>query len=272
MTQAEAERITAAQLKAQSQKPQTKAESLRQVMKNLGMRITKLSEISSEQTLEILSLFDDADRILGELQDREMEMTSELGQLETLRTQFHKIRPAFIRKIGGPQELAKARQERAPSSDRWWWYIDKSLAEESKQKTIQLLRNFGIGAALLIIAVLVYNRFFAPDPAVQASYGHQQRSENAIIEGNLEDALVEIQQALVYTPEDANLYVLQGVTLEGLGRSEDAGISYNTAIDLYEQKDYFYNQRAIIYLMIGQRRTGFGRLRDRHPDQSRVCD
>jgi tetratricopeptide (TPR) repeat protein len=251
MTQAEVERMTAAQLKAQSQRPQTKAESLRQVMKNLEMRITKLSEISPEQTLEILSLFDDADHILGELQERGMEVTSELGQLETLRAQFYKMRATFIRKIGGPQELAKARQRQAPSSDRWWWYVDKSLAEESKQKTIQLLRNFGILAALLIIAILVYNRFFAPDPAIQASYGHQQRAENAVIEGNLEDALVEVQQALAYTPEDANLYVLQGVILDGMDRSKEAVLSYNTAINLYEQEDYFYNQRAIIYLMFG---------------------
>jgi len=251
MTQAEAERITAAQLKAQSQKPQTKAESLRQVMKNLEMHVTKLSEIRPEKAHEILSLFDDADRILGELQARDMEMSSELGQLETLSAQFYKKRPAFIRKIGGPQELAKARQKRAPSSDLWWWYVDKSLAEESKQNTIRLLRNFGIGAAVLIIAIFVYNRFFAPDPAIQASYGHQQRAENAVMEGDLENALVEVQQALGYTPDDASLYVLQGVIQDNLDQSEEAGISYETAADLYEQEDYFYNQRSIIYLMLG---------------------
>ena len=244
------EKHTQVQLKTQTQKPQTRIEVLRAVLKDLEKRITRLSEINTPTALEILSLLDRANDLIDELQARGINISSEVGQFKTLAAKFLRVKSVFIRKIGGSPKLADLRQERYPSEEHWWWYVDVKLAEENKQKTIRLLRILGITTLLLLIAVLIYNQFFAPDPAVKASYGHQQEAENAIIEGDLQIALDEIQNALGYTPEEPELYVLEGVIHEALGQVREAESSFHSAQGLSEQPEDFYNQRAIQYLML----------------------
>jgi tetratricopeptide (TPR) repeat protein len=251
MAQSEAEKITATQLKAQKQKPQTRAEKLRDTLKILDARIAQLFKSKPEEASEIPVLFDRVNQALEELQEHGMNLASELGQVETLSAQFTKKRALFIRKIGGPQELAKAREANQPPRDRWWWYVDLALVEENKQKAVHWLRIFAVAAVSLIILAVIYQKFFAPDPATKASYGHQQKAENAVMEGNFEYALNEVQQALTYTPEEANLYVLQGVILEALARTEEAHSSFDTALQKYDQADQFYNKRTLVYLMLG---------------------
>jgi len=256
MANIDPEKITAPQLKTQTQKPHTRAEELRHHLKLLETRLVRLSEINREEALEILILFDQAEQIATELQERGMNTASELGQIETLTAQFYKKRAQFIRRIGGSQELAKAREVRQPSKDSWWWYADQTLAVESKQKMIRWLRNFAFITVILIILAMIYQRFFAPDPATQASYGHQTRGENALIQRDLETALVEVQNAIALTPDHPDLYVLQGVIQEGLGHPEEARSSFEIALQKFDPEEGFYNQRATLYLMMGDAERG----------------
>jgi hypothetical protein len=251
MTNIDPKKNAAAQLKTQTQVPKTRASKLRDILKSLESRLTKLDEITPESALEILPLFDQADQILDELQEGGMTASSERGQLETIFAQFRKKRELFIRRIGGPGVLAQARKDHQPQEDRWWWYVDKSLALENKEKTLRLGRNFGILAVVLLIAGLLYNQFLAPDPAVQASYGHRQQGETSLTEGKFDEALKEIQDAIELTPNFGELYVLEGVILEALERPEEARESYAKAQENIESEDLFHTQRAIIYLMIG---------------------
>lgn len=250
MADRKTEKHTEVQLKTQTRKPQTRIEVLRAVLKVLEKHITRLSEIDSYAALEILHLLDQANELTDELQAKGINIFSEVGQFETLAAQFLRVKSIFIRKIGGPQKLADLRQKRQPSEERWWWFVDIKLAEENKLKTIRLLRVFGIAILLLLIAALIYNQFFAPDPAVKASYGHQQEAEIALMEGDLQIALQEVQNALSYTPEEPELYVLEGVIYEALGQEKEAETSFSLAQGLYEQPEDFYNQRAIQYLKL----------------------
>lgn len=252
MAETKSEKLPEIQLRTQTQKPETRLEELRMILKDLEKHITRLSEISPEAALMIPQSFDKADDLLNDLQSRGTSLASEMGQIKTLSAQFSKVKAAFIHKIGGPEQLEKIRQIRQPSEDRWWWFIDKTLAEETKRRTIRALGILGLICVLFLIAALVYNRFFAPDPAFQASYGHQQQAENALIEGELESALEEVQNALTYTPEEPDLYVLKGVILEALGQEDASKASYDRALLRYELPEYFYNQRTLLYLMIGE--------------------
>ncbi|MCJ7701486.1 MAG: hypothetical protein MUO62_07885 [Anaerolineales bacterium] len=251
MTNIDPEKRAAAQLKTQTQVPKTRASELRDILKSLETRLTKLNETTPESALEILTFFDQADQILDELQERGMTASSERGQIETISAQFRKKRELFIRRIGGPEALALARKEHQPQEDRWWWYVDKSLAVENKEKTLRLGRNFVILAVVLLIAGLLYNQFLAPDPAVQASYGHRQQAETSLMEGKFDEALKEVQDALELTPNYGDLYVLEGVILEALERPEEALESYAKAQENIESQDQFHTQRAIINLMMG---------------------
>jgi len=243
---------TEAKLKTQKSKSHSKAGDLRATIKTLETRLAKLTECSQTETLEILTLFDQADQDLLDLQEKGMAATSELSQLETVTRQFRKKLAVFIHKAGGAQSLEAARQERQPSQDRWWWYADEILGEARKQKATRWFRNLGIIASLLIIGVVVYQKYLAPDPAVQASYGHQQRAENALVSGDYEAALLEIETALTLTPDESNLYTLKGMILDALGETAKAAENYTLAKEKLEQESEFYTQRAILYLMMSR--------------------
>lgn len=241
---------TAVKLRSQAQKPQTRAEILRDTMKDLETRIARLAESRPEAVLEIPLLFDQANQILTELGKRGKDLSTEMGQLETLTHQFYKKRPQFIRQVGGVEALQAARRDRQPAADLWWWFPDQTLAEDRRAQTIRALRNLGIILAILTVAFLIYRKFFAPDPNVQASYGHQQIAEYNLIEGRFPEALSEVEAALTYTPDNPDLYVIRGVIQEVLDQSEEAQLSYEQAFRIYTQEDFFYNQRALLYLMM----------------------
>jgi len=133
MTKTNQEEKPSRKLKTLTRKPPTKAEGLRLKMKKLDTLISSLSEISPEDSLEILSLFDHVNQVTEELGQGGMNLDSELGQVETLTARFYKKQALFIRRIGGAQKLIDARTVRQPSADLWWWYVDESLAEDRKQ-------------------------------------------------------------------------------------------------------------------------------------------
>ncbi len=239
------------QLKTQTKIPPTKAAEFREVLKTLENRLARLSELSPDSALEILDLFDQVNDGMVELQGRGMNVASELGQFETLSAQLKKKRTVFLRRIGGPAILQEQRTTHQPGEDRWWWYVDHSLAQEGKEKAIRWLKTLGITAAVLLVAVLLYQQFLAPDPAVQASYGYSQNAQNAIIDGDYEIALQEVENAIANTPDYPELYVLRGVIQDNLEQPEAASKSFETARQIFAADDKFYNQRSLFYLMMG---------------------
>jgi tetratricopeptide (TPR) repeat protein len=238
-------------LKTQTRVPPTKAAEFRELLKTLETRIAKLAELNAETALEIPGLFDQLDDGMAELQDRGMNLSSELGQFETLSAQFKKKRALFLRRIGGPAVLQQARTGLQLKESHWWWYVDHSLAQESKQQTVRWLKILGITAAVLLVIILLYQQFLAPDPTVRASYGYRQNAENAILNGDYETALQEVENAITNTPDYPELYVLRGLLQDKLEQPEAASQSFETARGIFTTDDQFYNQRSAYYLMMG---------------------
>jgi tetratricopeptide (TPR) repeat protein len=239
-------------LQTQKNKSRTKADELRGIIKVLETRITKLPECSPAEAQEILTFFDQADQILLFLNEKGMDTTSEQSQLETVTRKFRKRLTIFTRQSGGPARLAHIRQTRQPSQDLWWWYADQILQTERKLKATRWLRNAGILTAILLVIAVIYQRFLAPDPAVLASYGHQQRAEIALTQTDLEVALAEINAALEYTPDEFQLYILKGVILDEMGDTETAADVFSLASEKVPEAAIFYTQRATFYLMLNK--------------------
>lgn len=246
------DKITETQLKTQTRIPPTKAAEFRETLKTLEHHIARLAELNPETAVEIPALFDRVEDAMAELQDRGMNLSSESGQFETISAQFKKKGALFLGRIGGPAALQKARTGRQPAEARWWWYMDRSLAQEGKDKTIHWLKILGTAAAVILVLTLLYRQFLAPDPAVQASYGYRQSAENATINGDYETALQEVENAITITPDYPELYVLRGVLQEKLGQPEAANQSFENAQQRYAADDQFYNQRSALYLMMGE--------------------
>ena len=237
-------------LKSLQNRPGTEAGILREDLRELEIAISRLSDLTTGAALDLLLLFDNVDKALDKLQEGGMNLNSELGQFETISTRFRKKSRLFIRKVGGVQTLSDARVSRKPEPEQWWWFIDERLARYKRQRIKRSLRTGVVIAGVLIIAVVIYNKYFAPDPNVVASYTLRQTAETALAEGNFEDALTQIREAITFTPEDPVLSLLEGVILDALDRPKEARISFALAKDQFITEDLFYNERTRVYLML----------------------
>jgi tetratricopeptide (TPR) repeat protein len=232
--------------------PRTQLGDLRDLLTNIEKHITKLKEIDPEEALAIPSLFDQAQRRLAALANAGVNVGSEESHLESLLRQFHSHDSLFVRRVGGPTVLRQARQAQQPDEDHWWWYVDEALASRRKST----LLRWAVGFLVLVVAVLgfnsIYQRFLAPDPAVQASYGLRQNAENALITGDPQLALENVNEALTYTPDNAYLYLLQGVIYLTLEKPDAAEKSFDIARQKFQDDEIFYAERAGLYAIIGQ--------------------
>lgn len=247
-----AAKAAAVEAKLKIKRPRTPADELREVLKTLETRIARLDDCPPDEALEMLSLFDQAAAGLDRLQDLGMSPGSERSQFETITSQFRKKMALFVSRAGGARAMERVRHLHQPPADRWWWRADEILAAERKAKIRRGLRSAGIVAAVLVVLAMVYQNFFAPDPALQTSMRHQQQAENSLIEEDYENALQEVGEALVHTPDEPGLYILKGVIEESLDQPEAASASFDSAREILADNEYFYAHRSILYLMIGQ--------------------
>jgi tetratricopeptide (TPR) repeat protein len=250
--QTDNEKAALAEAKSGRTLPRTQLGDLRDLLATIEKRVAKLKEIDPEEALEILWLFDQAQRRLTALASAGVNVGSEETHFESLLMQFRNHDSLFIRCVGGSAALRQARQDQQPDEDHWWWYVDEALA--SQRKSTLLRWAFGI-LVLVVVALgfrLIYQRFLAPDPAIQASYGLQQNAENALIAGDPQLALENVNKALIYTPDDADLYLLQGVIYQTLDNPDAAEKSFEAARQKYEGDEIFYAERAGLYAITGQ--------------------
>jgi len=251
MPTAQPENKTESNKQSSAQKTGSKAESLREGLRTLDVQLAGLSDLSVKTALNLLYLFDFVSNTLVELERTGMKTGSELSHFETISNQFMKKRKVFINQIGGKQILSDARVHHQPSKEQWWWYVDKSLVKDRNRKIQYWLRISLAVTVVLVLTGFIYNQFFAPDPNVVASYNLRLSAETAGVEGDFKYALNQVQQAIAFTPDQPDLYILEGVILSELDRSEEANSSFSSADNLYEQVDQYYNERARIYIMMG---------------------
>ena len=230
--------------------PRTQISELRDLLKMLENRIAKLKEIDSDEALEILPLLDQATNKLTELNEAGAAVSGEATQLESLLMQLHQKRAVFVNRAGGASALQSARQEYQPVKDHWWWFMDQTLANERKSSLLRWVSGLLILGVLLVVIVFVYQRFFAPDPAFQASYGLMHEAEGALMIGDYPVALDKVNQALTYTPDDPDLYLMKGVIYQGLGDPEAAEASFVIARKGIDGEDVFLVERSRLYSML----------------------
>jgi tetratricopeptide (TPR) repeat protein len=232
-------------------KSQSQFEIVRETLEKLEYAIARLDECSREETLEIPVLFDRAVSGFEKLEQSGASFSSEKGVFETVSAQFRRKLNVFLNKLDGGDELRQFRQTHNPSQDRWWWYADQIVAAHQRKTTLRWGRNIGIAAIIIFIVIVVYQRFFAPDPAISASVGHQQQAEMLLANLEFEAAYQEVQNALSYTPKQFDLLILKGVLEEILEKTDQSLETYSFAKEQLESHAVFYTQRGVYYLMAG---------------------
>ena len=234
----------------QTSKSLAPMQDLRQTLDQLEKTVARLSDCTTEQALEIPIYFDRAIMLMDSLDQSGVNVNSQQAQFKNIAAQFGTRIKIYLQKAGGRPALEQARQIHKPKPDQWWWYVDEMLASKRKVIILRNLRNLGIVAVILIVIVLTYRKFFAPDPVLQASLSYKQSAENLLIQKDYKNALLETESALEYTPDSAELLILKGVLQDQLGQSEEATKTYAEARNLLDEKSQFYVMRARNYLMM----------------------
>jgi len=248
--ESDAKKAKIAKTKLSQKQPRTQIGDLRDLLMTLENRIARLKDIDSEEALEILPLLDQATNKLTALNEAGAAVSGEATQLESLLMQFHRKRSLFVSQAGGGAVLQSARQEYQPVEDHWWWFIDQTLANERKTTLRRWVSGLLILGVVLAAIVIVYQRFFAPDPAILASVGLLHEAERALTVGAYQLALDKVNEALTYTPDDAGLYLMRGVIYRGLDDPEAAEASFVIARKGIDGEDVFLVERARLYAML----------------------
>jgi tetratricopeptide (TPR) repeat protein len=218
-------------------------------MNILDIRFSRLEDITPEEALEVLDMFDQVADKLESIQQLGTPLPSEYSQFESILSYFLSKGSQYVKKVGGKQELEALRQADSHKEEYWWWRIDEIMAKDRIDRIKRWLTISLIGSLVIVIAVFLYQRYIAPDPATRALYSHTQSSESYLQAGNYDQALEQVNLALGYSPDNPGLLTLRGVILETQGEIDTKEADFQAALSNYEREEDFYTRRASLYLM-----------------------
>ena len=201
--------------------------------------------------MEILLGLDAVDAQIRQLEGKISRKTAE-GQFENILAQLHAQAAVFVKALGGEEALRSLRTERRPPAEGEWWYLDEWLAQVRKSRR-RLALFGGVGVLLALGAVIaVYVLFLKPDPKVAARQNHENAARNYISQGNLPQALDELNQSLQYAPDDPSLLALKGVILTQQGQAAEANQVFAQAEQDSASREEFLSWRGEAYILLGQ--------------------
>ncbi len=220
-----------------------------------------LDRATADQIMSIVIGLDGAQaRVNRLLQSNARYPAEEIQRIEIIESALrtHLGRAARVLNAAGIALETEA-QARAQTPEGWWWRLPQ-LARERRQQMLRawLLRG-AIVALIVVIGIVLYNTFFAPDPIVVARSSAIQDAQQAIFEGRLTEALDTLNNGLAEVerlsaerpepPDTVDLLTYRGVVLHQLGREEEAAADFAAAEAQSELEMRF--QRVQAYLLLG---------------------
>lgn len=172
-------------------------------------------------------------------------------QLSYVTKRIYLSAKVLLKTIGGKHVLKEKRKIKGKNPDHWWWYLDDYLEEKRKR---DLQRTGMIGLVMVIVFALlavVYDRFIAPPPEVRARIDYETRIDDFIYAGDYLSAMSEMEGALAIVPDYYPLWIKKGVLAKVLGNEAIEQSSYETAQQFVENPEYFYYERASVFIQFG---------------------
>ncbi|MDF1513433.1 MAG: hypothetical protein P1S60_06450 [Anaerolineae bacterium] len=229
----------------------TPAAELRLVLKELEIKLGKMQTSSDEELSAIPFLFDKAAELLDILEINGANITSEYGRFDTICATYRHKSQRFLKALGGQPALVQLRKPVNPAPEKWWWFIDEYIAEQTRFRNKKQFRSFIIFAAISGLLILVYAIFLAPDKATRERFRLEGEADQAIANGLPEQALIYLEQALEIDPDNASLLIEYGVIAQLNEKFDIAESSFNRAKALINNEEDYLTSRSQIYLQTG---------------------
>jgi len=217
----------------------------------LDVKAGKIGMNSRDQAYGLLTGLDDVYRRMQEITNEQSRKVVET-QFLTIVTRMKKESSLMLRDLGGTAALAKARESIQPPKEHIWWYLDEYLTGTRQNALRRGLFTGGIILAALVVLIVLYQAFLAPDPQVTARYSLEQSARDSLMAGELESALEKVEEGLAIAPTDPALTILKGVIQELMGHEAQAQANYAAAFDLFEQPAAFYVTRGQAFATANQ--------------------
>ncbi len=211
----------------------------------------KIGMNSREQAYALLRGLDNAYRGMQAIENEQSRKVAE-AQFNGIIAKMQHEAGLMLRDLGGRASIIEERNRVQPSAEQSWWFLDEYLDGVRKRALRRLLLTGGIIVAALAILAVVYQLFLAPDPEVAARYGRMQAAQDALMEGDFEQGLADVEQGLAVAPGDPELLTLKGVLQQMLGRADEAKATYAEAAGQFERAEDFYVTRGQMYVMASQ--------------------
>ena len=221
-------------------------DELRRLIEKADSRLGGLERASAEDALGLLRMFDEMDTLHASLSADDVDLRAEDSRLDTIQLILRRKAGLVLRLLGQKGGIAALRTARAPSHDRWWWYLDEYVAAQRKQTLRSLARTGIVLLILFAVAAAVYQTWFKPDPAVIARMNYTTDAQRAIEAGNLDQALQGIEKGVAQFPNDGEIQIWHGILLTLMKRTQEANAAFQTARQLYPDETAYLIARATV--------------------------
>jgi len=206
--------------------------------------------VQAEDVLALLRLLDRFAAAMPKFDGMGVDLRAERSQIETVENILLDKARFAVRSLNALAPMGELRAEAHADQDRWWWYLDRHVAEASAQRTKRTLWTAGIVLAVLAALVTVYVLFLRPDEATRLRYGYVSRAESQIEQGEYEVALGFYQEAIAVAPDDPDITLMIGMMHEALGNADEAKTYYTRAEALYESRVAFLASKSQRYFLL----------------------
>ncbi|MBI9044694.1 MAG: hypothetical protein JEZ06_09425 [Anaerolineaceae bacterium] len=224
--------------------------SINQKLDQLEVLTGKIGIQNQQDAQMILHLLDDLFPLQNDLQSP--AMSAEHAQLVYIESTLKKNSDKFIKEIGGIAALKRLRQSENVAPEQWWWFLDEFQSQKRKSAFRRIGIRAGITFTVISTLIIIYQVFFALDPETRKSIDLKNDADILISEGDFAGALDKVQMALQYTPESKILHTLNGALLKEMGQNQEAQTSFQTALDLFADREQFLIQLGLIHFRMNK--------------------
>ena len=229
---------------------ETSLAKLRDLVRELELEVSRLAG-AGEEALDVLHLRDRIEDELALRRAAHQDVRAEETRVQTVDNILERRAPLLmseLRSIGG---LPGIRQRENPPEERWWYYLDLEVGEKRRKSAIRT----SITIVAILVAVLginfVMNRLSGLTPEEKVARGHMGSAEQAIVAGNVDEAITYYELALETDPSLGSAHASLGVLYELSGRTREAEASLAKARELIPELVQYLATVARAYETVG---------------------
>lgn len=224
------------------------ADELRATLSVLEDREPALKSLNAAEALALLQEMDAAYALFAHLESADMDLSSEQGRFESIQKKVRKRSGTILKAMGGPAALADHRRAAEPTNEQRWWFIHALVAARKQRMVRQLLITGAVVLAVIGAFYVAFQTVLAPSPEAVARLDAENQSMAAFEQGDLAQALVEVNKGLAVVPQDTGLLILAGAFHELLGQNEAATQQFAQAKSAAANEEFYRLGRAQVYL------------------------